>query len=285
MIELKNKKIGLVLSGGGAKGAYQVGMFRALEELGIAGNIKAISGCSIGAYAAAIYPILGNGAYRDFLYNFFEMFKDGEAISEELSEQAKHDVADGKVSLKQYISERRFWRYEGRALRRYVQGLLAGGALERAGIRTHICAYSVDKEKPDYFDLFKLSDEDKARAVVGSGSLQFLLEPMLLQGSYYLDGGVIPEICKNPAPADKIPLLPLLKEDVDFILVNFLIASDSVNSELVPEGTGYLELRPSSPLESYPGAGTLDFSPEKLRSHEKTGYRDTMKLIKENCII
>ena len=33
------KRVGLVLCGGGAKGAYQVGVFKALEELGIAESI------------------------------------------------------------------------------------------------------------------------------------------------------------------------------------------------------------------------------------------------------
>lgn len=48
---LKNK-IGLVLSGGGAKGAYQVGVVRALAEMNI--KIGAISGASIGALNGAI---------------------------------------------------------------------------------------------------------------------------------------------------------------------------------------------------------------------------------------
>ncbi len=45
-------KIGLVLSGGGAKGAYQVGIVRFLAEAGI--NIQAVSGASIGALNGAI---------------------------------------------------------------------------------------------------------------------------------------------------------------------------------------------------------------------------------------
>ena len=45
-------KVGLVLSGGGAKGAYQVGMLKALYEQGV--TIDAISGASIGALNGAI---------------------------------------------------------------------------------------------------------------------------------------------------------------------------------------------------------------------------------------
>ena len=45
-------KLGLVLSGGGAKGAYHVGVIKALQEVGI--QIDMISGASIGALNAAV---------------------------------------------------------------------------------------------------------------------------------------------------------------------------------------------------------------------------------------
>lgn len=45
-------RIGLVLSGGGAKGAYQVGVLKALTEMGV--QVDAIAGASIGALNGAI---------------------------------------------------------------------------------------------------------------------------------------------------------------------------------------------------------------------------------------
>ena len=36
--------LGLVLSGGGAKGAYEVGVWQALHEAGFAGDVAAVSG-------------------------------------------------------------------------------------------------------------------------------------------------------------------------------------------------------------------------------------------------
>ena len=47
--------LGLVLSGGGAKGAYEVGVWQALHEAGLAGNVAAVSGTSIGAVNAALF--------------------------------------------------------------------------------------------------------------------------------------------------------------------------------------------------------------------------------------
>jgi NTE family protein len=51
-MQTNTSRIGLVLSGGGAKGAYQVGVLRYLAEAGI--TVDAISGASIGALNGAI---------------------------------------------------------------------------------------------------------------------------------------------------------------------------------------------------------------------------------------
>ena len=48
-----NREYGLVLAGGGTKGAYQVGVWKALCELGI--NVKAIVGASIGALNGELF--------------------------------------------------------------------------------------------------------------------------------------------------------------------------------------------------------------------------------------
>lgn len=58
---------GLVLEGGGAKGAYHIGVFKALREMGI--NIGAITGTSIGAINGAMF-ICGNfDEIYDLWYN------------------------------------------------------------------------------------------------------------------------------------------------------------------------------------------------------------------------
>ena len=54
-MELKldlTKEYGLVLEGGGAKGAYQIGAWKALREEGV--KIKGISGVSVGALNGAL---------------------------------------------------------------------------------------------------------------------------------------------------------------------------------------------------------------------------------------
>lgn len=60
------KKVGLVLGGGGAKGAAEVGVLKVLEEAGI--PIDYIAGTSIGAIVGGLYSIGYDAADLDSLY-------------------------------------------------------------------------------------------------------------------------------------------------------------------------------------------------------------------------
>ncbi|MEG0602573.1 MAG: patatin-like phospholipase family protein, partial [Mucinivorans sp.] len=60
------QKVGLVLSGGGAKGLYHVGIIKALEENGI--PIDYVSGASMGAIVGAMYA---SGWSADRMWQFF----------------------------------------------------------------------------------------------------------------------------------------------------------------------------------------------------------------------
>ena len=49
------KKIGLVLAGGGGRGAYQIGVWKALRKAGLERYITSVSGSSVGGLNAALF--------------------------------------------------------------------------------------------------------------------------------------------------------------------------------------------------------------------------------------
>ena len=57
-VPLGAQEIGLVLAGGGGKGAYEVGVWKALNDYGIAQKITVISGTSVGWLNAALFIVL-----------------------------------------------------------------------------------------------------------------------------------------------------------------------------------------------------------------------------------
>ncbi len=78
-------KIGLVLDGGGGKGAYQIGVWQALKETGLDRYVTDIAGTSVGGLNAALF-VKGN-------------LEEAEAIwAEELSEIKKLEIQMGVSS-------------------------------------------------------------------------------------------------------------------------------------------------------------------------------------------
>ena len=90
--------IGLVLSGGGAKGAYEVGVWQAFHEAGIAGNVAAVSGTSIGAVNAALFASWPDpkGAERLWLENLGKVFVPNDRVLQMASERKFVEFLEGK---------------------------------------------------------------------------------------------------------------------------------------------------------------------------------------------
>lgn len=96
---IKASPIGLVLSGGGAKGAYEVGVWAALHELELVEDVVAISGTSIGAVNAALFaswPDL-KGVEKLWLKNIGKVFVANEKILQLASEKKLAEFRDAKL--------------------------------------------------------------------------------------------------------------------------------------------------------------------------------------------
>lgn len=95
---LATARYGLVLSGGGAKGAYEVGVWQALHEAGIAGDVAAVSGTSIGAVNAALFASWPDpkGAERLWLENLGKVFVPNDRVLQMASERKFVEFFEGK---------------------------------------------------------------------------------------------------------------------------------------------------------------------------------------------
>lgn len=81
----KEQKVGLVLSGGGAKGLYHVGMMKALEENGV--PIDYVAGASMGAIVGALYA---SGWSPDRMWKFFLTDSVGTWLSGKIPDQYRY---------------------------------------------------------------------------------------------------------------------------------------------------------------------------------------------------
>lgn len=161
----KPYKLGVALSGGGARGFAHVGALRALNELGIFPDI--IAGVSAGSVAAVYYSagLLNADDYADPLLQLFNASK--------LS-----DLATLHLPKESFLTLDKF--------RNQLQRIIPYKNIEDLPVKTVIGATDLDQGTKKAFD----SGEIVPR-VVASCSIPIVFEPVLIDGHRYIDGGVL----------------------------------------------------------------------------------------------
>ncbi|MBC8111937.1 MAG: patatin-like phospholipase family protein [Verrucomicrobia bacterium] len=159
-------KIGLALSGGGARGVAHLGVLKALNEFGIEPDM--ISGASAGGvvgslYAAGYRPeeILGFITSKSFIWQFRPALKRGFINMESLQ----------KVYL-QYFPENSF---------------------EALKIPVVINATDINKGKTIYF-----SKGELIKPILASSSIPVMFEPVVFEGNTYVDAGILNNLPVEP---------------------------------------------------------------------------------------
>lgn len=272
-----NLRMGLVLSGGGAKGAYQAGVFQAMEEAGLRPRVEAVSGCSIGALNALLFatgdPPLWRKVWEESDFGAMTGGGVSPARMEELAARAA-----GAGGLEQYL--RGEWLLPLDGLRQLVRQVVDPEKLAAGRPRVSVCAYQLEAEEPRYFWLEGRPFSQAVELAVASSAIPVAFPPVEVEGKHYCDGGLTPPYSgrKN---GDKVPLAPLAGLGLDAILVVYLTGRDRVDRGGLPPETRLLELYPSRPLEPAPSAGTMDFSPDSIRWRRELGLADGRRFFAE----
>ena len=245
------KGIGLVLAGGGGKGAYQVGVLKALKEKGLLDEVTAISGASIGAVNAMLYA----------QENIELMYK----AWDEIDMLTLFDV-----ELEMLLNNRPYFsRSEMLALvGKYIDfDLVKYGKYK---IYNSICKISNDGTAPvaEYRCLNDLDIENIKKVLLASTALPVIYEAVEIDGNYYRDGG----ICDNE------PIKPLYDAGIrDFIIIG-LKHGKNFNYTKWPDAN-IIAIYPSRDLGDLVD-GTLDFSNKSIMYREMLGYKDGLRSVK-----
>ncbi|MGE0772082.1 MAG: patatin-like phospholipase family protein [Cyclobacteriaceae bacterium] len=152
-------KIGLALSGGGARGVAHVGVIKALEEIGI--KFTHVAGTSAGSIVGALY------AYG---YSADEMF----------------DIIK-QVSI--FRSVRPAWTWGGLltmdGLKELLMKYLPENDFDKLKIPLTVAATEIKKGETHYFKKGEL-----VPAIVSSCSIPAIFNPVSYNGGVYVDGGL-----------------------------------------------------------------------------------------------
>jgi NTE family protein len=160
-------KVGLALSGGGARAIAHLGMMKVLDEQGI--KVDRISGASAGALLGALYA---NGYSADEIFemvrqtNFFKIVKPALTWTGLLKlEGAYHE-------LNKYLPDDHF---------------------ESLKVPLIISATDIRKGKIKYFKKGQL-----IRPILASCSIPVVFDPITINGISYMDGGIMDNLPIQP---------------------------------------------------------------------------------------
>ena len=275
-------RFGLVLAGGGAKGAYQAGVIQALYELDIADKVYAVSGTSVGALNTLAFALNRKELCPEVWENIG--FKDVlvRADKEERTKlrQLWRELSAQGIRLRDFDQVLEYVSREGKSLftqqglKAMLERELDFAALRQSRPALYVCAYDIAQGRPEYFALKALGNAEIIQATLASCAIPYVFPPVLLRGKAYADGGINTRTYPS-ANADNTPLLPLLAHHLDTIIVVHL-QPDAPDCTAGSGGPEMINLRPSASLEPVKGTGAMNFSRSAIDGHMRLGYRDTL---------
>jgi len=198
----KKYKIGLALSGGGARGFAHIGVLRALHEMGI--YPEAVAGTSAGSIVGSLYAA---GLRPDEMETFVGSASLIRTIKPGLSPRGLISLSYLKTHLEKYLP---FRQIENLPRKLFVA----------------VCNLNTG-------DLELLDKGPIAEAVMASSSIPLVFLPVDIAGNQYVDGGLLMnlpaaplrEICDHVISVNLIPKSPLPPNKLTGVLSAATIAN------------------------------------------------------------
>ncbi len=242
----------LLLGAGGAKGAFQIGAWEALEQAGMLRGIRTVAGCSVGALNAALFAI-GDLA---------------------LAREIWHKIQPGDLIARG--TEGAFLSRDG--LIRTINQLPLD-KIRNAPLRVTVSVHHVKSNQPVFFDLNGQTDADIRTLLLASSAIPHVYAPERYLGEEYVDGSATPEgdQCIQPAYAAGHRDMLMVTMRTQFSLyggqnVGIRRRGSKDLTQAYPD-CRFTLIKPLKPLGSL-FAGTLDFAPERIRQRMEQGYAD-----------
>lgn len=192
-------KVGIVLSGGFAKGAYEIGVLKAIMEMVNHESIVALSASSIG------------------VWNMFA-FANGQL---ETAEKIWRQI--------NFTGVRQFVRcvLQGESLNQYID--LLDFEKQSYSVQQFATLFNVTNRCVDYVDLCRQPAVSRRKILEACIALPPFKKPVAVSGSTYLDGAMV----------DNIPIAPLISKKLDCIICiyfdgcNFKFESNDTDSRII----------------------------------------------------
>ena len=258
------EKWALTLAGGGAKGAYQFGVWKALREMQLEKNLVAVSGSSVGALNAALISLNefddANTIWTSIMPKQF-LDINFDTIIGPLDTLVKRTLTNGLCSRDGLIS--------------IIDNYLNLKELAAARIPAYVCVSHYpsecieclnEKPEPEYISLSEVDAHDAKQLLLASSAMPYVYPPELIHDKVYRDGGL----------SDNVPVLPMTTVGADKLIVVKLEPDDKVNTDLYSTFSEVVEIVPSREIGDLLD-GTLEFTSRNADFRILLGYYDTLR--------
>ena len=250
---MEEKEYGLVLAGGGTKGAYEVGVWKALKEMNI--NITAVVGASIGALNGALF------LQDDFMATekMYENIKIDNIMNVNGIDANKNifDLSNIFNLAADYTKQKGI---DNTPLREMIKKYVDMDKLYNSPIDFGLVTYSVKNKEP--LQVFKndIPREQMENYLLASSCFP-IFKPQIINGEEYFDGGLY----------DNIPSNMLIEKGYKNIIIAD-IAGVGFSKKTINKDVYIKVISSSDDL-----GGTFDFNHERIINNIKMGYLDTMR--------
>lgn len=258
-----NKEYGIVLEGGGAKGAYQIGVWKALLECGI--KIKGVSGVSVGALNGALMCMgdyeAAEELWKNITYSDIMNVNDKQMQCLMKRDIKNLDIRSLTKDTTKVITDRGI---DIAPLKELISKIINVDKIKQSGMEFVFGTFHVDTLKEleitaQEFDEGELKDYLLASALLPA----FKREKM--NGQRFLDGGIF----------NNVPIDMLINRDYKDIIVIRIFGMGLLKNVKIPEDVTVTQISPRINL-----GGMLEFNPEKSRRNIDLGYFDGMRCIR-----
>lgn len=248
-----SREYGLVLEGGGAKGSFQIGAWRALREAGI--KIKGVSGVSVGALNGALIcmddPEKAEDIWHNINYSAVMDFNMNTGSILETAEEIKKLIKDRGVDIT--------------PLKKLLHETVDEEKIRNSHCELFATTFSVSDMKLLNIDV-KSASEGKMEEILLASAFFPVFKTEKLGGKLYTDGGGF----------NNVPLDVLVDRGYQDVIVVRIYGPgyDREKKVKIPEGTNIYHIAPREEL-----GGVLEFDKKRSRKNMALGYLEASRLL------
>lgn len=258
----KNVTYAIALEGGGAKGAYQVGAWKALDEAGITYN--AVSGTSVGSLNGAMMAARDLKRAEEFWMNvrFSQVMNvDDNVMKRVFDGDFKH--INLKTLFHTAADTVKQGGFDVTPLRELLKEAIDENAVMSSDVAFFLMTYSVTDHKELDVDVKKLAPGEMYDMLLASAYFPAFKHEKL-GGKMYTDGGV----------QDVVPIHSLTSRGYKDIIVMRLFGFGVERKFRIPKDVHITTIAPTQEL-----GNVLNFSAEQSSYDMKLGYYDAQRVL------